>query len=90
MVSLLLVELGSQTGEVLGIFGHFVGFSGGALSDSFVMVESVSRAVSWDGEKESGADRRAEPFSVKLRVPLNVFVLRHSWNLGNVDSDIRY
>lgn len=51
MVSLLLVELCSETGEALGIFGHFVGFSRGALSDSFVMVESARKVVSGDGNK---------------------------------------
>ena len=41
MMALLLVEFCSEAGEGLGIFGEFVGFSGGALADSFVVVESV-------------------------------------------------
>ena len=41
MVTLLLVEFRSEAGEGLGIFGDSVGFSGGALAESFVVVESV-------------------------------------------------
>ena len=59
MMSLLLVEFCSQTSKILGIFGHFVGFSRGALSDSFVMVESVGRVFSWDDGM--GVGRIVEP-----------------------------
>ena len=39
MMSLLLIELRPKPREGLRIFGDFVGFSRGALADSFVMVE---------------------------------------------------
>ena len=53
MVALLLVELCSEAGEGLGIFGEFVGFSSGSLAESFVVVESVAgRVVSQDDGKE--------------------------------------
>lgn len=59
MVSLLLVQFRTKASEVLGIFGHFVGFSRGAFSDSFVMVESARRVVSGDEMKK--VERIADP-----------------------------
>ena len=47
MVALLLVEFCSEAGESLRIFGEFVGFSSGALADSFVVVESVGSGGQW-------------------------------------------
>ena len=35
------MEFCSEAGEGLGVFGEFVGFSGGALAESFIVVESV-------------------------------------------------
>ena len=47
MVALLLVKFCSKAGEGLGIFGEFVGFSGGALAESLVVVESVGVGGQW-------------------------------------------
>lgn len=41
-MALLLVELGSQTAQVLGIFGLLVVFTGLALAGSFLMVEALA------------------------------------------------
>lgn len=41
-MALLLVELGSQTAQVLGIFGLLVVFTGLALAGSFLVVEALA------------------------------------------------
>lgn len=87
MVSLLLVELRPQTGEVLGIFGDFVRLSRGALSDSFVMVESVRRGVSGDGRALGKGMAEATFFHVALYAAR----CTHSealWSLVTVSSEI--
>ena len=76
MVALLLVELCSEAGEGLGFFGEFVGFSGGALAESFVVVESVEWSVRMMAKKGWGFGR-ARPFSMEALEALDVLVLRH-------------
>ena len=41
----LLVEFGAQAGQVLGVFGDFVGFASGALAEAFFVVEAVGGNV---------------------------------------------
>lgn len=40
-MALLLVELGSQSAEILGILRLLVGFTGDALSGAFLVVEAI-------------------------------------------------
>ena len=77
MVALLLVEFCSEAGEVLGIFGEFVGFSGGALAESFVMVESGRWWSVGIMDKKGWGFGRAQPFSMEALEALYVLVLRH-------------
>lgn len=41
-MALLLVQLGPQTTQVLGILGLLMGFTGLALADSLVVVKTLS------------------------------------------------
>lgn len=41
-MSLLLVELGSETAQVLGILRSLVAFTGSTLSNSFFMIEAAA------------------------------------------------
>lgn len=41
-MSLLLVQLGSETTQVLGILGGFVALTGGTLANSFLMIKTAT------------------------------------------------
>ena len=40
IVAFLLVQLGPQPGQILRVFGDFVGFAGGAFAEALFVVES--------------------------------------------------
>ena len=48
MMALLLVEFCSKACEGLRIFGEFVGFSGGSLAESLVVVKSMGGGSQWE------------------------------------------